>query len=162
MDPSYSLTLMVPHWDNFFEATWFIGDFQHLEREFPLSWFLNLLILVPQACLLCLQLFTTLGTEETQVVYHRCEKIPPKYHCYQKTKKCCYAKIINQVIIKLLWPISVIHRLPGWALLRCPDIKKDWNLHLSAWPSPRPSGSHKQTATSPSGGLRHHRMEGTS
>ena len=33
----------------------------HLVSEFTLSWFLNLLILVPQARLLCLRLFTTLS-----------------------------------------------------------------------------------------------------
>ena len=36
---------------------------QHLARKFPLSWFLNLFILVPQARLSCLQLFTTLHLE---------------------------------------------------------------------------------------------------
>ena len=38
------------------------GILVHLACQFPRSWFLNLLILVPQARLPCLQLFTTLPT----------------------------------------------------------------------------------------------------
>ena len=51
----------MPAWGYLFDATLFIGEFfWHLAREFVLLWFLNLLILVSQARLLCLQLFTTL------------------------------------------------------------------------------------------------------
>ena len=59
---SYSLK----HWGYLIETTsWrllylLVKFSQHLACEFHLSWFLNLLILVPQARLPCLQLFTTL------------------------------------------------------------------------------------------------------
>ena len=47
-------SLRLSLWD-YFNYWWNFRD-----REFPLSWFLNLLILVPQASLLCLWLFMTL------------------------------------------------------------------------------------------------------
>ena len=57
---------ILKHWGYLIETTslrlhyWLVNFLQHLAREFPLSWFLNLLILVPQARFPCLQLFTTL------------------------------------------------------------------------------------------------------
>ena len=59
---SYSLK----HWGYLFETTSLrlpyslVNFLQHLARELPFSWFLNILILVPQARLPCLRLFTTL------------------------------------------------------------------------------------------------------
>ena len=74
---------------------------RHLAREFLPSWFLNLLILVPQARLLCLRLFTTLLIEYVSSTSHPktmlCRRLVKFWESLRQCKKGSVRFLFNLV-----------------------------------------------------------------